>query len=318
VDADQTVDISVIIVNWNARRFLARCLESITAASTCRRLEVIVVDNDSRDGSREMVAADFPFVTLIANSVNQGFARGNNTGIRRARGRYLFLINSDVEVRADCFDRLAGFLDGNPGVGLAGPAIVTPSGAVQRSCMGEPTLWNTLCRALFLDMLVRSRLFGGLLLTYWDHGSTRDVDIVNGCFWAVRRDAFDDVGYLDEDFFMYGEDMDWCTRFRRRGWRVAFCSEAAAVHHGGASSANAPARFYVLLHQSNLRYWRKYHGAFSTHWYRSILVLHQLIRALSGAGALLCASGRTARAHRVRRALTCAWALASARTGGPA
>jgi GT2 family glycosyltransferase len=207
-------------------------------------LEVIVVDNASSDGSPEAVRANYPAVQLICNSGNDGFARGNNIGIRASQGEYLFLVNSDVVVSDGCFEKLLRYMDGHPEIGMLGPRILGSDGKVQRNCMGFPSLWNTLCRAVALDTLFpQSQLFGSHFLTFWNFDDTRPVDVINGCFWVLKRSAVDEVGLLDERFFMYGEDVDWCKRFRQKGWKVVFFGEAEALHYGGASSANAPIKF---------------------------------------------------------------------------
>jgi GT2 family glycosyltransferase len=149
--------------------------------------------------------------------------------------------------------------------------------------MGYPTLWNTCCRALALDAAFgRWKLFGGQLLTFWNHGDTRTVDVINGCFWMTRRSALDQVGLLDERFFMYGEDIDWCRRFNDHGWKVVFFHEALALHYGGASSANAPVKYYLAMQHANYQYWRKHRPAAVATTFLCINLLHHAIRVASG------------------------------------
>ena len=254
--------VSVIIVSWNASDYLLRCLQSLSR-DVCRfPVEIIVVDNASSDGSVERVEELFPEVRLIRNSENLGFARASNLGVAVSRGRYLCFINSDVEVRNDCVTRLVTFCEGNPEVGMVGPGIIGRDGRPQTSCRTFPTLWNTACRAFALDkcfphvpvfdVCPRSRL---------PPEAPRTVDVLSGCFWLVRKDALGTVGMLDESFFMYGEDVDWCKRFRTAGWKIVFFPGAEAIHHGGASSANAPLRFYIEKQKADLRYWAKHHSA---------------------------------------------------------
>ena len=247
--------LSVIIVSWNAKAFLLECLASVFRQCPRPSLEVIVVDNASSDGSVEAVRDAYPGVTLIVNEANVGFAKANNIGIEASRGDYLFLINSDVVVGEGCFDKSLRHMDEHPEIGMLGPKILGVDGRVQRSCMGYPSLWNTLCRALALDSLFpRSRLFGSHLLTFWEHDETRPVEVINGCFWVLRRSAMEQVGLLDERFFFYGEDVDWCRRFNEGGWKVVFFANAEALHYGGASSSNAPVRFVVEMQRANYRY----------------------------------------------------------------
>jgi len=274
--------VSVIIVSWNARNYLEQCLTSLTE-EVCRcSMEIIVVDNASADGSPECVESRFPHVRLIRSGANLGFAKGNNLGIAHSKGRYLCLVNSDVKVLKDCITRLVDYCEQHPHVGMVGPRIMGGDGKLQRSCRGFPGLWNMLCRALALDTLFpRAGAFCGYALSHWSHDTTTPVDILSGCFWLVRRDAVDQLGGLDEGFFMYGEDMDWCRRFWSGGWSLIFVPDAVAIHYGGASSANAPVRFAVELQKADLRYWRKHYNVLMAGVYFLILCLHNLIRIMA-------------------------------------
>ena len=300
-------DLSIIIVSWNAKSFLQQCLQSARAEADLARAEIIVVDNASTDGSWEMVQERFPEVKLVRNLANLGFAKASNIGMRLSRGRYVCLVNSDVQVLDDCFDRLIAHLDQHPRFGMVGPRIVGSDGRVQRSCMGFPTLWNTLCAALALpSAFPKSALVNGWLLTHRSFDRLQTVDVLNGMFVMVRREALEEVGLLDEDFFMYGEDMDWCQRFWQAGWGVTLCPDAQAVHYGGASSANAPVRFYVEMNRSLLRYFTKHHGWFGHCAVSCVIAIHQVLRV---AGNLFLYTFRpTRRVHlslKIRRSVAC-------------
>jgi len=279
LDTDRTMSISVIIVSWNARAFLLKCVASILEQRVAGGVEIIVVDNASSDGSPDAVAEQFPAVRVLRNDKNYGFAKGNNIGIAASSGDFLFLINSDVVVRPGCFEAMLGYLAQHPGIGVLGPRIVGATGDVQRSCMSYPTLGNSLSRALALDSLFpSSRLFGGQLLTYWQHDDTRAVDVINGCFWAVRRAALAQVGLLDERFRIYGEDVDWCKRFNDDGWKVVFFPGAEALHYGGASSANAPVKFHLEMQRANYQYWQKHHSRLAAGAFLLVNLLHHVVR----------------------------------------
>lgn len=255
------IDLSIIIVNWNTKVYLARCLDSIFQNWPSHQTEIIVVDNGSADGSADMVKKNYSEVKLIANHQNLGFARANNIGINKSASRFLCLLNSDTQVLDDCFDRMINYMEIHPEIGILGPKILSPNLQVQRSCMAFPSLWNSLCRALALDSLFpNSKIFGGYLMTYFAHDSIRSVDIINGCCWLIRKEALDKVGLLDEQFFMYGEDMDWCRRFHQAKWQVVFYPEAQIVHYGGVSSAQLPVKFYIEMRHANLLYAKKHHG----------------------------------------------------------
>lgn len=297
------VKISIIIVSWNAREYLLKCLRSVMLTEGRCNLEVIVVDNASSDASVEMVLEQFPRVQVIRNDRNLGFARANNIGIRNSRGRYLCLINSDVVLLHGCIERLVDLLEENQEIGIAGPKILDADGKVQRSCMGFPTIRNTIGRSLALDRVFpRSRVLGGKLMTFSSHNTTRLVDVINGCFWIVRRKALDDVGLLDEDFFIYGEDIDWCKRFNKAGWRVMFFPHAEAIHYGGASSSNAPIKFYLERQHADLQYWQKHHTRFEYLVYMLIMWFDQGIRVFGHSILLLLKpSQKDERLFKIRR-----------------
>jgi GT2 family glycosyltransferase len=299
--------ISVIIVSWNACNYLRKCLTTIAATGgTCVR-EVIVVDNASKDGSPEMVAAEFPTVTLIQTGQNLGFARANNVGIHRATGDYLALVNSDVELHADCFQQLIAYLEAHPKAGLIGPKVLGGDGLLQRTCRRLPTVWNTMCRTLALDdVLGQWPLFSGREMRHWDHQDLMEVEVLSGCFWLARKSAVDQVGGLDERFFFYAEDVDWCKRFRAAGWQVVFVPTASATHYGGASSSNAPLRFSVEMLRANLTYWKKHYGLAGQAVYYVLSLLHHAIRAgLYGLRALSSTGQRETSSYKCRRSLTC-------------
>jgi GT2 family glycosyltransferase len=301
-----------VIVSWNARDYLAQCLESLFADPSNKALEVIVVDNASTDGSPEMVAERFGHVRLIRNERNLGFARANNIGIREATGRYVALINSDVRVLPGCLAKLVAYCESHLAVGMAGPRITGGDGKLQRSCRGFPSLWNMFSRALALDAIFpKAKLFGGYLMPFWAHDTLRPVDILSGCFWLGRRQAMEEVGLLDESFFMYGEDMDWCKRFWSAGWELVFIPEAEAIHYGGASSANSPVRFFIEKQRADLQYWRKHHGGVAAKIYLIIACLYHLLRVAGYAGAALTGGSRAKEARfKLRRSLLCVrWML---------
>jgi GT2 family glycosyltransferase len=299
--------VSIVIVSWNARDFLLQCLESLTPAVCRFPMEIIVVDNDSSDGSAEMVENNFPKVRLIRNPTNLGFAKANNLGIAASAGRYVCLINSDVKVLPDCISRLVDYCEQNPDVGMVGPRIIGGDGKLQRSCRGFPTLWNMFCRALALDSIFpKIKLFTGYSLSYWPQNDTRPVDILTGCFWLVRRETLAQVGLLDETFFMYGEDMDWSRRFWLNGSKLVFVSSAEAIHYGGASSSNSPIRFYIEKQRADLQYWKKHHSRIATGLFFLISCLLLLLRMTGYSFALLLRKGaRRVYQYKIKRSLAC-------------
>ena len=301
--------VSIVIVSWNAREYLAECLESLRSGVYAGPTETIVVDNASADGSAEMVRQQFPEVMLIQNPENFGFAKANNIAIRQCKGRYIALVNSDVHVLKDCISDLVAHCESHPEVGIVGPRVIGGDGQQQRSCRGFPRLWNMLCRALALDSIFPdAKCFNGYLLPNWDHDSCIPVDILSGCFWVVRRDALNDVGLLDESFFIYGEDMDWCKRFWKAGWPAVFVPQAQAIHYGGASSANAPVRFFIEMQRADLQYWTKHHSRLAVGAYSAICLLNHGLRAIGFAFAFLFARQSVVareHKHKVERSVAC-------------
>ena len=271
--------VSIIIVNWNSRGYLQQCLASIRQSAAACVCEVIVVDNDSADGSVEMVVDEFPEVTLIRAGANLGFARANNLAMKRACGSLLALVNSDALVHAGCMETLTSYLTAHPEVALVGPRVTGGDGRLQRTCRRLPTLWNTSCRTLALDRLFTdSRVFGGYEMPHWDHESESAVEVLSGCFCVARRSAVDEVGRLDEQFFFYGEYIDWCKRFADAGWKLVFVPAATATHFGGGSTASAPLRYSIEILRATLKYWRKHHGLLGQLLCRGLLVAHHGIR----------------------------------------
>lgn len=271
--------VSIIIVSWNAREFLRGCLKSIRSTANGLEIEVIVVDNASSDGSPQMVSAEFPEVKVIQTGENLGFARANNIGIKQATGEYLALVNSDVVVHPECFQKLIRFFDARQDVGLIGPKVLEGDGKLQRTCRRLPTLWNTFCRALALDgILSKWSLFSGREMRHWSHEEQAEVEVLSGCFWMARRAAVEKVGGLDERFFFYAEDVDWCKRFWESGWKVMFVPSASATHFGGGSSSNAPLKYSVELLRANVTYWKKHKGIVGAVCFRMLSSVHHVIR----------------------------------------
>ena len=299
--------ISIVIVTWNGKRYALEVLGSIYACRLQIPFEIIVVDNASTDGTPEAIRNDFPYVVLIETGANLGFAKGNNIGMAHAQGRYVCLINSDVVVPAGCIESMMTVMETNQDIGIMGPKMRCPDGQVGLSVMRFPTVWNTLCAALAVNsILPKSRLFAGFSVKSEDMTGAVDVEVVTGWFWMVSRTALQQVGGLDERFFMYGEDIDWCYRFRKAGLRVALFGGAEALHYGGGSSAEAPSRSYVEMRRANQQYFRKHYGALGAFGYTIAIAIHEIAR-ITGYSATYCiAKGKRFEAlSKVRRSLSC-------------
>jgi GT2 family glycosyltransferase len=242
-------------------------------------MEVIVVDNNSSDGSPEMVEAEFPHVKLIRAGANLGFSKANNVGIRQSGGRYVSLINSDAKVLGNCLDVLVDYMDQHPDVGNVAPKVLNGDMTLQANCRRFPTLWNNFCEASGISKLLRTnRYFTDELMHDFAHDREMDVDVLVGCFWLVRKEAFEEVGLLDEDFFIYAEDVDWCKRCWDSGWKVTFFPGAEAVHYRGGSSSNDPGRFTEEQYKAVLQYWQKHHGPAAQLGIRAIKNFRRMLR----------------------------------------
>jgi GT2 family glycosyltransferase len=251
-------DLSVCIVNWNTRGDLRRALTSVYSARIT--LQVVVVDNASRDGSAEMVRESFPDVRLVEAGKNLGFARGYNRAAAEAEGRHLLILNPDTVVHAGALERLAGFLDSHREAGAAAPRLLNSDGSLQLSCRRFPTPLAAFFRNTVLGRLVPgNRYTRAYLMADWDHAEVREVDWVSGACVCIRREAWEEVGGFDEGFFMYAEDMDWCLRARGAGWRICYVPDAVITHHIGRSSDQRPLAMVVEFHRSMARFYRKHY-----------------------------------------------------------
>lgn len=278
---DTAVNVSVVIVNWNTREYLLDVVESLYA-TTRVSMEIIVVDNASHDGSSAALLERFPGVTLIQNDDNLGFARANNIGFAVARGRALCLVNTDVIALDGVIDELWDFLQSHPRTAMVGPRTLHRDGATRQNCRRFPTLLNAAGDHLWLKKLGIPGVTGRALpLNTYD--DTHDAEVLSGCFLMVRREAFDEVGPLDEDFFFYGEDTDWGKRFHEAGWAAVYHPAATAIHFGGGSTAAYPIRYYLTMEKADLRYWRKHHPVWQRAVYVAIRLLHNTISVLGWA-----------------------------------
>jgi len=284
-------DLSIVIVNWNAGDLLAQCLESVVTSlnlqipkllpqSTILHLpsftfEVWVVDNVSIDGSANMVRAHFPWVRLVENRENVGFGRANNQAIRKSEGRYVLLLNPDTEVKPGALETLVRFMEVHPQAGAAGPRLLNPDGVLQPSCHPSPTLPRELWRLFHLDKLWPYSLYP---MTEWDLNLPRRVDVVQGACLLLRREALDQVGLFDEDYFIYSEEVDLCYRLGQAGWPLYWAPEAEVIHYGGQSTRQVAMDMFLRLYQGKLLYFRKHHGWLAAQLYKLILAAAALAR----------------------------------------
>lgn len=278
---DACLDLSVIVLNWNTCTLLEKALRSVLCQTGDFQLEVLVVDNASEDGSREMIRAQFPQVQLIVNSTNIGFGAGNNAALPHASGRYLLFLNSDTVVTDSALYGMVRFADASPDIGVVGPKLLNADSSLQYSCRRYPNLGAGFFRSTPLGRLFPNNRFAtDYLMTDWDHATTRDVDWVSGAALMIRRALVDQIGCFDEDYYMYCEDVDLCWRANHaeinnatsspapgedksaaRRWRVVYYPEAIIYHLIGKSSDMAPTRMTYEFHRSQYLFYKKHYAA---------------------------------------------------------
>ena len=295
-------DLSIIIVNWNVRDLLDRCLASIYAADIdADDLEIIVVDSASDDGSIEMVSDKYPAVKLVSEADNVGFTRGNNIGLEQAQGEYLLLLNPDTEVSQDGIKTLIDFMQANPRAGIVGPKTLNSDGSHQSTRRRFPTLMTGIFESGWLSAWAPATVERDYRMLDTNDDDIIKADWVQGSALLLRRAVYGDIGGLDEGYTMYSEELDFCRRAKTAGWQIYYHGGATVTHHGGKSSEQIAALKQIHFHTSKLRYFRKHHGYGHYVLLRTILLLQfgWQLALESAKGAL--GHKRELRAERVRQ-----------------
>lgn len=302
---DPSLDVSVVVVNYNTCDALCGCLRSVWEHADGVRLEVIVVDNASSDHSGEMVAADFPQVRLIANSRNRGFAAGCNQGMAVARGRYVLLLNPDTLVLDGTLAQTVAFAETHRDAAVVGCQCVGEDGRIARYCFRYPSLLNTALEAFLLHRIPWGRgFFGREWMADWDRTTEREVEVVSGSYLLVRREAIEEVGLMDEDYFLYAEEADWCYRFTRAGWKIIFTPAARYVHLGRRSTRQRPVAMGVQRRKSVLLFFEKHRGRTSRAIANALFAASAFWRMLAWEAVAL--AGRVRRGRSARASDQCA------------
>jgi len=254
-------DLSVVVVGWNSARYLRGCLSSIPAGAGRLSVEIFVVDNASRDGSAALVREEFPRVRLIANTANRGFAAANNQALRLASGRYALLLNPDTKVHEGALERLAAFMDAEPGVGACGPLLLNEDGSIQHAARRFPTFAFAFASKTVLGRLgFFRRAYERVKMRGERFDKAVEVDQPSGAALFLRRSALDRVGLLDEGYFIFFEEVDLCRRIKDAGWRIVLRPEAVVTHYGGRSRRQNRTGVILPGARSLLRYFRKHEG----------------------------------------------------------
>ncbi len=279
--------LSIVIVNWNTRAFVLACLDSLVeelARFGPGQAEVIVVDNASSDGSAEAIARRFPDVHLICNEGNVGFAAANNQGIRASTGQYVLLLNPDTEIRRGALMALVYFMDARPEAGAVGPRLLNEDGTLQISCQPRPTLFREWWRLFHADNVWPLSSYPP---ARWESGEVVEVDVIKGACLLLRRAALDEAGSLNEQYFMYTEEVDLCHRVQAAGWRLFWVPTAEVVHYGGQSTRQVAREMFLELYRSKLLYFRIHKGRAGAVLYKAVLAAAALARLALSPLALL-------------------------------
>jgi N-acetylglucosaminyl-diphospho-decaprenol L-rhamnosyltransferase len=271
------MELSVVIVNWNTRELLAQCLDSLCGSLILKEYEVFVVDNASKDGSPAMVYERFPKVQLIENAENVGFARANNQAIRLSAGRYILLLNSDTIVKPEAIDALVDFMNAHPQAGACGARLLNQDGSLQFSCSPAPTLGREFNRLFHMPGV---RPDGYYHMDSWDQSLPRRVDVILGACLLLRGKTLDQVGLMDEEYFIYSEEVDLCHRVAIAGWELYWVPQGEVIHLGGQSTRQVSEAMFLRLYQAKLIYFRKQHGRRQALLYKMIIMAAALIRMM--------------------------------------
>lgn len=291
--SDTEIDVSIIIVNWNTVEFTLNCLASITVNPPKSTYEIWVVDNASTDESVLCIHQQYPEVNIIENQENIGFGAANNQAIKKSRGRYVHLVNSDVVIQNGAIQAMVDFMDGHLQAGACGSYYLNPDGSLQTSCYPFPTLEREFWRLFHLDHF---KTFGIYRMNEWDTTVPRQVEVLQGASLLLRREALSQVGLFDPDFFMYTEEVDLCYRMQQAGWKLFWLPSSRIIHFGGQSTRQAAQAMFLQLYRSKHLFFLKQYGSSSARWYTVILTASAKIRLLAKPFLrLLPEPGRTAK-----------------------
>lgn len=264
--------VSIVIVSWNTRELLGQCLGTVAAEVASNfapgEVETFVVDNASTDGSVEAVRRQYPWVMLIENEGNPGFAAANNQAIAQSKGKFIFLLNPDTALRSGALAALVRFLDEHASAGAVGSRLLNPDGTLQVSCYPRLTLPHEFWRLFHLDRLSPRAIYR---MEGWSLERPRAVDVLQGAALLVRRTVLDQVGALDPAYFMYTEEVDLCYRIQRAGWQLYWMPTSQVVHYGGQSTRQVATAMFLQLYRSKVQYFRKNHGKAAAQCYKVIL-----------------------------------------------
>ncbi len=283
--------LSIIIVNWNTQELLQNCLYSIYNTDIKTSFEIIVVDNASSDGSVVMLKEKFPFLQIVTNKENVGFARANNQAIKMVKGKYILLLNPDTIILKGSLDKMCKFMKQHSDVGVVGCKVLGGNGLAQRSWCGFPTAFKEFLHAIMLGKALDSlkiKKFGKILYKisksnfarYMDTAAPTEVDIILGACLMVRKETIDEIGLLDENFFMFIEEGEWCYRIKQHGWKIYFFPGATIIHLGGESTKQNIGSMILSRYKSLFHFFKKHHGSFYYYIVKGMIIIGVTIRMI--------------------------------------
>ncbi len=276
------MDLSIIIVNWNTRDWLIKCINSIyinLGGITQTNVEILVVDNSSTDGSVDAVRKNFPEVILLPKETNLGFARSNNIAAKQAQGEYLLFINPDTIVHPPAISILLDYLNINPSIGAVGPRLLNQDGSIQISVWPKPTLFRECWRLFHLDRLLPISQYPNSIL---QSIIPQPVDVMMGAFFAIRRSVFEALAGFDEQFFIYSEEIDLFVRMKKEGWLLYLNPDATVTHYEGQSTRQVSYDMFIELYRNKLKFIRKHYGDFQFTIYKWVLFVVAITRLIPG------------------------------------
>lgn len=281
-----SADLSIIIVNYNAKDYLKQCLDSIYSNSSKVNFEVILVDNCSLDGSVGMVRERFANIKIIENIRNKGFVKANNQGLESSRGKYILCLNNDSIVLPGALEELIKFMSTHLEAGACGPKVLNSDGTIQQQCKrGFPTILSSLAYFLGLHKIFpKSKVLGHYLMTYLNPDEVNEVDSVSGACLMVRKEVIEQVGLMDENFIMYGDDLDWCFRIKKAGWKVYYVPLAQIIHYGGRSSQKLPYKGILWFYKAAFIFYKKHYAKQNNFIINYIVYLGIFVKAFLSLG----------------------------------
>lgn len=273
------IDLSIIIVSYNVCGFLRKCLKSIVDAKINHSYEIIIVDNNSIDESSSIIRGEFPAINWLQNEKNLGFATANNQGINQSKGQFILLLNPDTEVKPRAIEVLLQVMVDDSTIGACGSKLVNQDGSLQLSCYPFPTLANEIVRLHHLEKLFPQTQYP---MDEWNKNLSYPVDNIQGASLLLRKAALDEVGLLDESFFIYTEEVDLNYRLKKAGWKNLYVPTSEVVHFGGQSTKQNKTEMFLELYKTKIQFFRKHYGAMKTNFYKFMLFETSLLRIFIG------------------------------------